>query len=199
MAHTQNKEWNMRLTKIFIASLLSAGTLFAGMYNVDQDHSDVAFKVKHMMISNVKGGFDKFHGTFEYDEASKVLKSLDGVVDTGSINTANVKRDVHLKSADFFDVEKYPAMHLTVTKVKDDTAYGNLTLHGVTNEVKMKLETSGVVIKDPWGNMRTGLSLSFKINRKEFGLGWNQVMEAGGIMVGEEVAVDIEIEGILAK
>lgn len=189
----------MRLKVILLATTLSFGTLFAGMYKVDVDHSNVAFKVKHMMISNVKGEFKKFSGTFEYDEKTNSLKALQGIVDIDSISTDNAKRDAHLKSADFFDAAKYPTMSYVLERVKGDTAYGKLTIHGITKEVKMELETSGTVVKDPWGNTRTGLSLSGKINRKDFGLNWNQVIEAGGVMVGDEVKMSIELEGILQK
>ena len=183
----------MKLPTVIVASMLSVGTLFGGTYNVDIDHSNVAFKIRHMMISNVTGQFDKFNGTFEYDEKTKTLISLNGEVDVNSINTDNEKRDAHLKSADFFDVAKYPSMYLTLEKVDGDTAYVKLTIHGITKEVKMELETSGIVIKDPWGNTRTGLSLSGQINRKDFGLNWNQVIEAGGVAVGDTVKINVEI------
>ena len=186
----------MKLTTLVLALMLSVGTLFAGTYNVDKDHSDVAFKVKHMMISNVKGKFDKFSGSFIYDEKTKTLQALTGVVDVNSINTDNAKRDAHLKSADFFDVVKYPEMKLTLVKVEGDTAYTKLTLHGITKDVKMELETSDTVVKDPWGGTRTGLSLSGKIDRMDFGLKWNKLLEAGGVMVGEEVKISIELEGV---
>ncbi len=189
----------MKFTTVVLASMLSVGTLFAGTYNVDKDHSDVAFKVKHMMISNVKGNFESFSGSFVYDEKTKTLQALNGVVNVSSINTDNEKRDAHLKSADFFDAVKYPVMKLTLVKVEGDTAYTKLTIHGITKDVKMELETSGAVVKDPWGGTRTGLSLSGTINRVDFGLKWNQLMEAGGVMVGEEVKMNIELEGILAK
>lgn len=189
----------MKVRNIILASLLSAGTLFGGNYNVDVSHSNVAFKVKHMMVSNVKGQFDTFSGTFEYDEKTKSLVALHGEVDVNSIDTQIEKRDAHLKGEDFFDVAKYPSMSLTLVKVKGDKAYVKLTMHGVTKEIEMELETSGAVIKDPWGNTRTGLSLSGVINRKDFGLNWNKVMEAGGVVVGEDVKISIELEGILAK
>lgn len=189
----------MKVRNIVLASLLSAGTLFGGNYNVDMSHSNVAFKVKHMMVSNVKGQFDTFSGTFEYDEKTKSLVALHGEVDVNSIDTQIEKRDAHLKSADFFDVAKYPSMSMTLEKVKDDMAYVKLTMHGVTKVVEMELETSGTVIKDPSGNTRTGLSLEGTINRKDFGLNWNKVMEAGGVVVGEDVKISIELEGILAK
>lgn len=189
----------MKIRTIVLASLLSAGTLFAGNYNVDLAHSNVGFQVKHLMISNVKGQFDKFSGTFEYDEKMKSLVALNGEVDVNSINTQIEKRDIHLKGADFFDVTKYPTMNLTLEKVEGNTAYTKLTMHGVTKEVKMELETSGVVVKDPWGNTKTGLSLSGKINRKDFGLNWNQALETGGVVVADEVKITLELEGVLAK
>ncbi|NCO00420.1 MAG: YceI family protein [Epsilonproteobacteria bacterium] len=189
----------MKIRTIVFASMLSVGTLFAGTYNVDVSHSSVGFKVKHMMVSNVKGQFDTFSGSFEYDEKSQTLKALNGTVDANSINTQNAKRDGHLKSADFFDVAKYPSITLKLIKVKGDTATTELTLHGVTKNVEMEVELSGQTIQDPWGNTRTGLSLSGKINRKDFGLNWNKLIEAGGAMVGDEVKISIELEGILAK
>jgi polyisoprenoid-binding protein YceI len=189
----------MKIKTILLASLLSVGTLFAGNYKVDADHTSVAFKVKHMMISNVKGEFGKFSGTFVYDEKTKTLKALHGDVDVTSISTDNAKRDGHLKSADFFDVAKYTMMSYTLDKVVGNKAYGKLTIHGITKEVSMDLELSGNTVKDPWGNIRTGLSLSGTINRKDFGLMWNQAIEAGGVMVGDEVKISVEIEGILQK
>ena len=189
----------MKLKVIALASLLCAGTLFAGNYKVDADHTNVGFKVKHMMISNVKGQFGKFSGTFVYDEKTKTLKALHGDVDTTSISTDNSMRDNHLKSADFFDVAKYPTMSYTLDKVVGDKAYGKLTIHGITKEVVMELDLSGNVVKDPWGNIRTGLSLNGTINRKDFGLMWNKAIEAGGMMVGDDVKINVEIEGILQK
>ena len=189
----------MNLKVIALASLLSTATLFAGNYTVDKDHTNVAFKVKHMMISNVKGEFGKFSGTFTYDEKTKTLKALHGDVDTTSISTDNSMRDAHLKSPDFFDVAKYPTMSYTLDKVVGDKTYGKLTIHGITKEVVMDLDLSGNVVKDPWGNTRTGLSLSGTINRKDFGLLWNKAVETGGVMVGEDVKITVEIEGILQK
>ena len=189
----------MKSLAITIASMLSVVNLFAGVYNVDLDHSSVAFKAKHMMISNVRGQFKKFNGTFEYDEKTKILKGLNGVVDVNSIDTDNKKRDGHLKSADFFDAVNYSEMKLALIKVEDDVAYTKLTIRGITKEVKMELETSGVVVKDPWGNTRTGLSLSTSINRMDFGLKWNDLMETGSMMVGTKIKISIELEGILAK
>ena len=189
----------MKIKTILLASLLSVGTLLAGNYKVDVDHTSVAFKVKHMMISNVKGEFGKFSGTFVYDEKTKTLKALQGDVAVTSISTDKATRDGHLKSADFFDVAKYTMMSYTLDKVVGNKAYGKLTIHGITKEVPMDLELSGNTVKDPWGNIRTGLSLSGTINRKDFGLMWNQAIEAGGVMVADEVKINVEIEGILQK
>lgn len=188
----------MTISKLGLGALATASALYAGTFNVDKDHSSVGFKVKHMMISNVKGKFDKFDGSFSYDEKANKLLSLNGVVDTSSINTNNDKRDAHLKSADFFDVKKYPNITFDLTKVQGDTAYGKLTMHGITQNVELEYEDNGV-IKDPWGNTRVGLVLSGKINRKDFGLLYNTALEAGGVLIGDEVKLDVELEGILAK
>jgi len=150
------------------------------------------------MISNVKGSFDTFEGKFEYDEKSKTLKSLEGSVDVNSINTANAKRDAHLKNEDFFDVKKYPNITFKLSNVEGDEATGTLTMHGVSKEIKLELENNGMV-KDPWGNTRVGLSLSGKINRYDFGLKYNKVLEAGGLTIGEKVKLEIELEGILQE
>lgn len=188
----------MKLVKLGLATLLATGALYAGTYNVDTSHSNIGFKVKHLMISNVTGKFDKFSGSFEYDEKTNSLKSLVGNVEVVSINTENEKRDGHLKSADFFNAEKHPKLTFTLDKIKGDTAYGKLSMRGVTKNIELDLENNGS-IKDPWGNTRVGLELNGKINRKDFGLNWNKALEAGGVVVGETVKLNIELEGILAK
>ncbi len=188
----------MNIVKLSLISILTAGALFAGTYNVDKSHSNIGFKVKHLMISNVTGKFDKFTGSFEYDEKTNTLKSLVGNVEVNSINTENEKRDGHLKSVDFFDAAKYPLLTFTLDKIEGDTAYGKLTMRGVTKDVALDLENNGTVT-DPWGNKRVGLELSGKINRKDFGLNWNKALEAGGVVVGETVKIEVTLEGILAK
>lgn len=188
----------MKFLKLSLASIIASTALFAGTYNVDRSHSDVGFKIKHMMISNVKGNFNTFTGVIQYDEKTKTLQALSGKIDVNSINTDNEKRDTHLKSADFFDAAKFPEITFVLTKVEGDTASGDLTIHGVTKNVKLELENNGIAT-DPWGNQRVGLSLEGKINRKDFGLIWNKSLEAGGVLVGETVNLDIELEAILAK
>lgn len=188
----------MKLVKLGLASILAASALYAGTYNVDSSHSNVGFKVKHMMISNVTGKFDTFNGSFEYDEKTKTLKNLIGTIKVASINTENVKRDGHLKSADFFDANKHPNLTFKLDKISGDKAYGVLTMRGVSKNVVLDFENNGS-IQDPWGNTRVGLALSGKVNRIDYGLKYNSVLEAGGVAVGEKVKLDIELEGILAK
>ena len=181
-----------------VITILSSTALFAGTYNVDTSHSNVGFKVKHMMISNVIGKFDKFNGSFTYDEKTNTLKELSGTIQVDSINTANKKRDAHLKSAELFDAKKYPEIKYVLEKTDSDYAYGKLTMHGITKDVKLDLENNGM-IKDPWGNTRVGLELTGKLSRKDYGITWNTVLEAGGVAVGDTIKLEIQIEGILAK
>ena len=187
-----------KLAKLGLASILAASALFGGTYNVDKSHSNVGFKVKHMMISNVTGNFSNFNGTFEYDEKTNSLKSLNGSVEVASIDTANKKRDKHLKESDFFAVDKYPKITFTLDKVENNKAYGKLTMRGVTKDVVLDIATNGT-IKDPWGNTRAALVLEGKINRMDYGIKYNTILEAGGVAVGEEVKLIVELEGILAK
>ena len=189
----------MKLLKLGIISLFTSSALFAGTYNVDTSHSSVGFSVKHMMISNVKGTFDAFKGSFEYDEKTDTLKALHGEVEVKSINTSNKKRDDHLRSSDFFAADKYPQITFKLHNIKGDKAYGTLTMRGVSKEIALDLETSGTTIKDPWGNTRTGLSLNGKINRFDYEIKYNSLLEAGGVAIGEDVKINIEIEGILKK
>jgi len=188
----------MKLLKASLISLISASAIFAGTYKLDTSHSSVGFKVKHMMISYTKGKFDKFDGEFEYDEKTNTLKSLNGVVTVDSINTDNLKRDNHLKAPDFFDAKKYPEITFKMKELKGDTLIGTLTMKDVTKDVELEFENGGSIV-DPWGNQKAAFSLEGKINRKDFGLTWNKVLEAGGVAVGEQVKFEIEIEGDLKK
>ncbi|MDX1810262.1 MAG: YceI family protein [Sulfurospirillaceae bacterium] len=188
----------MKKTSIFLALIAMTSALFAGTYNLDIAHSHVSFKARHMMISTVEGQFDKFSGNFVYDNKTKKLISVKGTADVNSIDTKVAKRDAHLKSSDFFDAAKYPTLTFVSTKIEGDTVYGKLTMRGVTKDIKLHLEVAGT-ITDPWGNVRTGLSLSGKVNRLDYGLKWNKVMEAGGVLVGDIIKIDIGLEGIEAK
>ena len=187
-----------KLFTLGLTSILAAGALYAGTYNVDRSHSNVGFKVKHLMISNVSGNFDKFSGSFEYNEKSKKITALSGKIIVDSINTDNAKRDGHLKSADFFDAANHPDLTFKLDTIKGDQAYGVLTIRGISKKVALDFEFNGTVT-DPWGNKRVGLELEGKINRKDYGLNWNKALEAGGVVVGEKVKLHIELEGILAK
>ncbi len=188
----------MKLFKLGLTSILAGGALVAGTYNVDTAHSHIGFKVRHMMISNVNGKFNTFNGTFEYDEETKKLRSLNGTVEVKSINTENAKRDEHLRTSDFFAAAEYPQMTFILEKVKGETAYGKLTMRGVTKDVAFEFENNGMV-KDPWGNTRVGLALSGKINRFDYGIKYNEILEAGGVAVGETVKINVELEGILIR
>jgi len=188
----------MNLKKLVLTSTLLVSTLFAGSYNVDKTHSNVGFKVKHLMISNVSGKFNEFKGSFEYDEKAKTLVSLNGEIQVSSINTENEKRDTHLKAPELFDAAKFPLITFKLTKIDGDDAYGDITIKGITKNIELDFDNGGT-IKDPWGNDRAGFSLSGKIDRTDFGITWNKVLEAGGVTVGNTIKLDIEIEGIKAK
>ncbi len=188
----------MKIKTLLATSLLAGTALFAGNYTVDPAHSSADFSVKHAMISTVKGNFTKFNGVFEYDEATKTLKSLTGTIDAASINTGIEKRDTHLRSAELFDVAKYPTITFTLDSIKDDKAYGKLTMKGVTKPVVLNFENGGMAT-DPYGNKRVGMELTGKIKRSDFGITWNAALETGGVVVGEEVKLDVALEGILQK
>jgi polyisoprenoid-binding protein YceI len=171
----------------------------ASTWNIDPDHSNVGFKVRHLMVSNVKGSFNKHSGTVDINDKDITKSKVEVTIDTISINTNVQKRDEHLRSADFFDVAKYPTMTFVSKKVakagKDKLKVtGDLTLHGVTRQVVLEVEGPSKESKDPWGNIRRGATASTKINRKDFGLVWNAALETGGVAVGEEITITLEIE-----
>jgi polyisoprenoid-binding protein YceI len=151
------------------------------------------------MIANVKGNFEEFSGSFEYDQKTNTLKALEGKVAVKSIDTDTQKRDDHLRSADFFYVEKYPMMTFVLTKVVGDKAYGKLTMRGVTKDIELNVATSGMVVEDPWGHMRTGVVLNGTINRQDYGVAYNANMKSGGLMIGNEVKIEVVVEGIQVK
>ncbi len=170
-------------------------------WNLDTMHSHAEFAVKHLMISTVKGHFNTFTGTGETN-SDGTLKSAELTIEAGSINTNVEPRDNHLRSADFFDVEKYPQITFRSTKIEEDgsdiSITGDLTMHGVTKAVTLKGEHTQPVT-DPWGNQRSALAVSAKINRKDWGLHYNQALEAGGWVVGDEVKLNVEFEAVEAK
>jgi len=172
-------------------------------WNIDPAHSAADFKVKHMMISNVKGSFSGLSGTLTEHTVDSTLSSVDASIPLASISTGDPQRDGHLKSAEFFDAEKFPTMTFKSTKVvrngeADYSVTGDLTIHGVTKPVTFAVEGPSAPGKDPWGNTRIGLSATTKINRKDFGLGWNAALETGGFLVGEEVSITLDVQFIKA-
>jgi len=184
-----------------IIALALPSFVFASTWNIDPEHSNVGFKVRHMMVSNVKGNFDKHTGVVEIDDKDITKSKVEVSIDTNSINTNMQKRDEHLRSAEFFDVAKFPKMTFVSKKVaragKDKLKVtGDLTLHGVTKEVVLGIEGPSKESKDPWGNIRKGAMATTKINRKDFGLVWNAALETGGVAVGEEITITLEIEMI---
>src|SRR5580704_14756489 len=168
-------------------------------WKIDPVHSHAQFKVKHMMISNVKGEFTAVSGSLELNEADITKSRVQASIDATTINTRDPQRDGHLKSADFFDVEKFPTLTFNSTAItkKGDgcfAASGDLTIHGVTRNVTFEVEGPSAPAKDPWGYTRIGLSATAKINRKDFGLVWNSALETGGVLVGDEVTITIDAQ-----
>ena len=175
------------------------GTLVKTKWGIDPAHSEIAFKVKHLMITNVKGLF-KEYGASIYTTGEDFLTSdIDFWMDPASVETGVADRDAHLKSADFFDVENYKRIHFigkSYEKVDNDGSYelwGDLTIKDVTKEIKLDVEFGGVM-KDPWGNEKAGFSINGKLNRKDFGLTWNAALEAGGVLVGDNVSISCEVQ-----
>jgi polyisoprenoid-binding protein YceI len=178
-------------------------TMAATTWNIDPAHSVAEFKVKHMMISNVKGSFPKVSGFLTLDEADVTKSSVEATIDVASIHTRDEQRDGHLKSADFFDVEKFPTMAFKSTSVKiigagEGTVEGDLTIRDVTRKVAFDVEGPTAPAKDPWGNLRVAISATTKISRKDFGLVWNAALETGGVLVGDDVTITLDVQFIKA-
>ena len=172
-------------------------------WNIDPVHSAAEFKVKHLMISNVKGQFTAVTGAMILDEADVTKSRIEASIEAASVNTCDAQRDAHLKSADFFDAEKFPTLSFKSTRVTrtadgELAVTGDLNIHGVTREVVFAVEGPTPPAKDPWGNIRVGLSASTKISRKDYGLTWNGALETGGVLVGDEVTITLEVEFVKA-
>jgi polyisoprenoid-binding protein YceI len=171
-------------------------------YQIDPAHSSAQFSIRHMMITNVRGGFSSVTGTVVYDAEKPGDSTVDAVIDVNTIATLDPQRDAHLKSADFLDAEKFPTITFKSTKVEADgeeaTVTGDLTIHGATKQVVLKVEGPTQEGKDPWGNLRIGASATTKIKRSDFGLHWNAVLETGGIMVGDDLKIELEVQMIKA-
>ncbi len=182
-----------------VTMLAAPLAVLAAEYKVDKAHTAVAFKVRHI-FTNVPGHFSEFDGKIEFDPAALASASVEGTIQAASINTNNEKRDNHLRSADFFDVENHPTISFKSTKVTDvDEAkktaklHGNLTMHGVEKPIVLDVAYLGTA-KDPWGTNRSGFVAKTTLNRKDFGISWNETLDSGGLLVGEEVEIEINVE-----
>jgi polyisoprenoid-binding protein YceI len=172
-------------------------------WNIDPAHSSAEFKVKHMMISNVKGHFGKVTGTLTLDESDLTTSRVEALIEAGSLETRDAQRDAHLKSADFFHVEKFPTLTFKSTRVSlvrpgELAIEGDLTIRDATRKVVFEVEGPTPPAKDPWGNTRIAVSATTKISRKEFGLTWNAALEGGGILVGDEVTITLDVQFVKA-
>ena len=189
---------------VTLTTVLGASTTWATAYKLDASHTEVGFSVKHLMLTNVKGRFNKVEGGFEYDEKSKTVSKVDIKIDAASVDTNDKKRDEHLTSPDFFDVKQYPNLEFKADKIsgveagKTFKVPGTLSLHGVTKPVTLEVEYRGTA-KDPWGNEHLVFAATAKINRSEWNVKWNKTMDKGGVVVGEEVSISIEAESLKAK
>ena len=171
-------------------------------YDIDPSHSSAEFSVRHLMITNVKGRFGKVAGTVQLDAAHPETAKIDVVIDATSIDTREEKRDAHLRSPDFFDVEKYPNLTYKSTSVAKTAdgwrVVGDLSMHGITKPVTLEVEDISPASKDPWGKMRVGTSAKAKLSRKDWGLAWNAALETGGFVVSDEVKISIEVSLVVA-
>lgn len=178
---------------------LAAPAAQAETYEIDASHSSIGFSVRHMVVSTVRGSFGEFTGSFTYDAAAPADTKAAAVIKTASIDTRNAKRDDHLRNEDFFDAPKHPDITFETTRVEVDgetvTLFGNLTMKGVTKEIALPVTFHGP-ITDPWGNVRAGFEGSTSINRQDWGISWSKNLDGGGLVVSDEVKLDISIEGI---
>jgi len=186
---------------IYFVSNLSVS--YAGTYKIDESHTQVGFKIKHLVISTVSGRFNKFSGEFKYDPSTGNLEGLNAIIDANSLDTNEPDRDKHLRSKDFFDVDKFKTLEFVSKDVsykdkKPTEINGDLTIHGNSKSVTLKVDFKGEAT-DPWGNQRVAFEASTKANRKDFGLSWNKNLDKGGVMIADEVDILIEGEAILQK
>ena len=184
---------------IIVAALLAPMQIFAATYNIDPAHTTIGFKVKHLMISNVKGVFDKFKGTVNIDDKDITKSKVDVSIEMASVNTNIAKRDDHLRSPDFFDVARFPTMTFVSTRVEKagvDTlkVTGNLTIKGVTRQVILHVEGPTGEIKSPLGDVRRGASAATTVNRQDFGVSWSKKLDGGGLVVADDVYISIDTE-----
>ena len=176
----------------------TAATPETATWQLDPTHSSVEFAVKHLMIATVKGAFSGLQGTLETDESNPTHPSLSVTIDTNTISTHNEQRDNHLRSPDFFDAATYPTITFVATAIRGEILgefelTGDLTMHGVTKPVTLDVSFEGRA-KDPWGNARLGYTAKGKLRRSDFGLNWNQALETGGVLVGDEIKISVDVQ-----
>lgn len=189
------------MASITATTVSNIATPLTTTWKIDPAHSSAEFKVRHMMISYVKGEFSGLSGELKLDETDYTNSTVEASIPTASVRTGDDKRDTHLKNADFFDVEKFPTLTFKSTNIvfTGDRNYkvtGNLTIRGITKSVSLDIEDLSKPADDPWGNQRIGLSGSAKVNRKDFGLTWNTALDSGGMLVGDEVTITLDIQFI---
>ena len=196
----------MKVFRLGISVILAAVSLvfipfmaLAATWRIDPDHTSIQFKVRHLMISNVKGVFHKFNGTVDIDDKDISRSRAVVTIDTSSVDTGVAKRDEDLRSDHFFDVAKFPTMTFVSRNVmrtgpESLKVTGDLTIHGITREVVLNVEGPSAAIRDPWGGTRSGATAVTRINRKDFGLTWNKALETGGVVVGDDVDISLEVE-----
>ncbi|HEX2660743.1 MAG TPA: YceI family protein [Polyangia bacterium] len=177
----------------------STASASARRYDIDSSHSSASFKVRHLMVSNVRGEFGAISGTVFIDDVDVTRSSVEVSIDASTINTHDAKRDEHLRSADFFDVAQFPTLTFKSKRVQpgkggDLFVTGDLTIHGVTREITLDVEPLSPEVNDPWGNVKRGASARARVNRKDFNLVWNATLDGGGVLVGDEVSITLEVE-----
>lgn len=203
MNMNRNRVWTQSIIMMSFLVLCPLSVLAeTARWNIDPDHSLIEFRVAHMVISKTSGRFLDYRGFVEMDASAKTITAIEATINADSINTNHEKRDGHLRNADFLDVKQFPTIIYTMkTAQKEGETYkvvGNLTLHGVTKEVTLTGTLNGVT-KDPWGNTRAGFTADGTLNRKDFGMVWNKTLDTGGLVVGDDVHIHLDIECIKAK
>ena len=189
----------LRLGVSALSSLVALAPAAAATWEIDPSHSSAQFSVRHLTVSNVRGEFGKIAGSVQFDGKDVRTIKVDATIDAASIDTREPKRDEHLRSADFLDVAKYPTITFRSKRAEPAVAgrfklVGDLTIRGVTREAVLDVEGPTPEIKDPWGNVKRGATATTRINRIDYGVKWNAVLDAGGVVVGEEVAITIDLE-----
>ncbi len=193
-----------QITRMAVAAILAAALALPAVsagtnWKIDPQHTFAQFAVKHLMISTVRGEFHGVNGTVNWDDKDITKSSVEVTIDATTVDTREPQRNDHLKSPDFFDVAKYPTMTFKSKKVEQVSAgklkvTGDLTIHGVTKEVELSVGGPAAAIKDPWGNQRSAINATTKVNRQDFGIKWNKNLDGGGVVVSDEVSITIDLE-----